>query len=101
MLSLKDRNIFVGDDIRFTCESQVQRWPIGVNPRLDYMFVGFRRGKKEQDGTLLINNVSSQDTGSNISCSAVDDLGMKSEQSNIITLNIFCKFHSFILYAFK
>ena len=89
-LTLQPEYPFDGDKIRLTCESKVQRWPVDGFSSLKYTFSGFQ-GERKQDGILVIQHVSKQNTGTNISCTAVDDRGMASEQSNIITLDVFCK----------
>ena len=94
-LILDNPNPFIGDDIRLKCYSQVQRWPSSALSSLNYIFYDFKRGQQSKD-TLIVTNLSKSDIGTNISCQAVDDMGMRSEQSNTTSLDIFCEFYSHV-----
>ena len=94
-LILDNPNPFIGDDIRLKCFSQVQRWPSSALSFLNYTFYDFKRGQQSKD-TLIVTNLSKSDIGTNIYCQAVDDMGMRSEQSNTTSLDIFCEFYSHV-----
>jgi len=60
---------FVGDQIEFTCTSQVQRWPVGLSSSLAYTF---SVDGAQQHNTLKIN-VTDSDKGKQAYCTAMDD----------------------------
>ena len=93
VITLLDKNPFVGDDITFKCKSEVRRWPGFISGSLIYKFTG--RGNQHCD-RLVIVNLTKAEHGANISCRAVDDLQKISDNSEIITLDLFCEFVIYI-----
>jgi hypothetical protein len=79
---------FVGDQIEFSCTSQVQRWPVERSSRLTYIF---SIDGAQQHNTLKIN-VTISDKGKKVSCTAMDDRGDVSNVSNAIVLDPYCEY---------
>ena len=79
---------FVGDQIEFSCTSQVQHWPVELSSRLTYIF---SIDGTQQHNTLKIN-VTISDKGKNVSCTAMDDRGDVSNVSNVIVLDPYCEY---------
>ena len=78
---------FIGDEIEFTCTSQVQIWPVELSSSLTYTF---SFDDAQQHNTLKIN-VTDSDKGKKVSCNAMDDRGDMSNVSNVITLDPYCE----------
>ena len=79
---------FVGDQIEFTCTSQVQRWPLGLSSSLAYIF---SVDGAQQHNTHKIN-VTDSDKGKQVYCTAMDDRRDVSNVSNVITLDPYCEY---------
>jgi hypothetical protein len=79
---------FVGDQIEFTCTSQVQRWPVELSSSLAYTF---SVDAAQQHNTLKIN-VTDSDKGKQVYCTAMDDRRDVSNVSNVITLDPYCEY---------
>jgi hypothetical protein len=79
---------FVGDQIEFTCTSQVQRWPVELSSSLLYTF---SVDGAQQPNTLKIN-VTDSDKGKQVYCTAMDDRRDVSNVSNVITLDPYCEY---------
>jgi hypothetical protein len=71
---------FVGDEIEFTCTSQVQRWPVEFSLSLTYTF---SIDGAKQHNTLKFN-VTISDKEKKVSCTAMDDRRDMSNVSNVI-----------------
>jgi hypothetical protein len=72
--------LYVGDEIEFTCTSQVQRWPVVLSSSLTYTF---SIDGAQQHNTLKIN-VAISDKEKKVSCTAMDDRRDVSNVSNVI-----------------
>ena len=79
---------FVGDEIEFTCTSQVQRWPVELPSSLTYTF---SVDGAQQHNTLKIN-VTDSDQGKQVYCTAMDDHRDVSNVSNAIVLDPYCEY---------
>ena len=79
---------FVGDEIEFTCTSQVQRWPVELPSSLTYTF---SVDGAQQHNTLKIN-VTDSDQGKQVYCTAMDDHRDVSNVSNVIVLDPYCEY---------
>lgn len=91
-LSFRPELPFVDDNITFTCNSTVQRWPEGYGTaHLFYQFFGNPRGESARN-TLIINKLTIRDKGINISCQATDDLGKDSYKSDAVTIDPYCTY---------
>lgn len=79
---------FVGDEIEFTCASQLQHWPVGLSSSLTYTF--FIDGAQQYNTLSITINIS--DKGKKVSCNAMDDRRDVSNVSNVIVLDPYCKY---------
>ena len=79
---------FVGDEIEFTCTSQVQRWPVVLSSSLTYTF---SIDGAQQHNTLKIN-VAISDKEKKVYCTAMDDRRDMSNISNVIVLDPYCEY---------
>ncbi|CAG2200304.1 unnamed protein product [Mytilus edulis] len=96
-LSFRPKHQFVDDNITFTCNSTVQRWPEGYGTaHLLYQFFGNPRGESDRN-TLIISKLTIRDKGFNISCQATDDLGKVSNKSDVVTIDPYYGPDDFIL----
>ncbi|XP_052062961.1 neural cell adhesion molecule 1-like isoform X2 [Mytilus californianus] len=85
-VTIQPEHPFVGDNIIFTCNSMVQRWPGNLPSHLSYQFIGNTRGESNNN-RLTMNTITKMDKGTIISCQATDDLGKTSIMSNTVTLD--------------
>ncbi|CAC5416360.1 unnamed protein product [Mytilus coruscus] len=85
-VTIQPEHPFVGDNITFTCNSMVQRWPRNLPSHLLYQFIGNRRGESNNN-RLTMNTITKMDKGTIISCQATDDLGKTSIMSKTVTLD--------------
>ncbi|XP_071173898.1 protein turtle homolog B-like [Mytilus edulis] len=77
---------FVGDSITLKCHSMVQRWPMYMPSNLSYRFFGASRGSAENN-RFMINNITTLDKGTSVSCQATDDREKLSNMSKTVTLD--------------
>ncbi|CAC5373118.1 unnamed protein product [Mytilus coruscus] len=86
VLTIDHEHPFVNNNITFTCNSTVQRWPGYIPSNLSYQYFGNPRG--DTDGNkLILNTLTKSDKGITISCHATDDLGKVSNMSESIILD--------------
>ncbi|CAC5401518.1 unnamed protein product [Mytilus coruscus] len=86
VLTIDHEHPFVNNNITFTCNSTVQRWPGYIHSKLSFQYFGNPRGYINNN-TLILNKLTKSDKGMNISCQATDDLGKVSNMSESIILD--------------
>ncbi|XP_076109603.1 cell adhesion molecule CEACAM5-like [Mytilus galloprovincialis] len=85
-LTFSPEHPFIGDDIKFTCNSVVHSCPGKRPSNLAFKILGNKRGDTDKN-TLTIHALAKSDKGMNISCQATDDLGIVFYLSETVTLD--------------
>ncbi|VDI77070.1 carcinoembryonic antigen-related cell adhesion molecule [Mytilus galloprovincialis] len=85
-LSFSPEHPFIGDDIKFTCNSVIHSCPGKRPSNLSFKYFGNKRGDTDKN-TLTIQALAKSDKGMNISCQATDDLGIVFYLSETVTLD--------------
>lgn len=88
-LSVTPQPAYVGDNITFTCDWIVQRWPQYVTTSQSYTYEGIT-GTRDGD-KLMVKEATRSYKGVSVTCTATDDFGLRSSCSNVIVMDLYCK----------